>query len=835
MKFEPEIFFKDRRLSLSFPERIVFRVISYVSYSLIIAFIFTVLFSGISFFLPLALFLLLFIFERIIFINKGRSNLLFAKKSPLNSSFFLTSVSFNIIESVFDKALISKEDFSLLLFERLSGRKEISESLRRLEIPLENFFSKIKSSLKNQVFSKEENKKKLEDICCLSLKNALLNKNAYIEPEDLFMGIIFSENEKINNLLSFFSLTKDDLNKAALWSKNSKKLGFLKKLPSTIGGFAHRSFSEKPRSVNRAWTSRPTPILDKFSTDLTALARNEQVGLLIGHAKEYDEMEDILSKPEHPNVILIGEVGSGKSSLISNLAFRILKDDVPEPLFDRRLVALEIGRLIAGAKNEEIQKRIQDIISEIISAKNVILVIENIHNLLKSSSEESINIADTLIPAISSNSFSVIGTTFPREYKTIIENNSDFAGAFSKIQLEPITDKEASAILVFEGIILENQYKNKVTITIPALSKAVKIASQYFTEEMLPGSASKILKEAAADAYQNNEKEVNVSSIIKIAERKINIPLHETNQSESEKLINLEKIIHEKLIDQEEAVAAVSSSLRQYRSGLINQDGPIASFLFVGPTGVGKTELSKIIAEIEFGSKKEMIRLDMSEFQDKQSFFRLIGSPDGKIIGALTEAVSAKPFSLVLLDEFEKSHPDILNLFLQVLDDGRLTDNFGRTVSFKNTIIIATSNAHSEMIKEELASGKKMEDISESLKKKLTSFFRPELLNRFSKIIAFKNLSAEDIAKIASLKIQSLAKEIFDNKSISLSFEPAVIKKISKLGFDPVFGARPLNEAINDSIKNPLADKILKGEVKKGDKLVVLLENGIISFLSENK
>ncbi|MDD4761446.1 MAG: ATP-dependent Clp protease ATP-binding subunit [Candidatus Pacebacteria bacterium] len=835
MESDFEIYFKNSRLSMSFLERIIFRSISYIFYSLLIAFVATVFLSEIYFLFWPALGFFLFLLDRYLHLKKAEKNLLNYKNRLLNSSLFLTSQSFNILETCLDKSLISKESFSLTLLENLIKKSEISDSLSRTETPVKNILSKIISSKEAAKTSKEEIYLDLEKICISSTENALRNKNPFIEISDLFMGILTSKNKKIEEILFFFSLTPEDVNKAIIWNINKNHLRFLKHLPSSVSGFTSRSFSKKPRIMNRAWTARLTPVLDKYSTDLTSLARNESIGLLIGHAKEYDELEDVISKPEKSNAILIGEVGSGKSTIISHLAFKITRDEIAEPLFDHRLVSLEISSLIAGAKEEEIQKRVVDIVKEITEAKNIILVIENIHNLLKSSSPDSISIADTLVPAIASSSFSVIGTTFPQEYKKLIENNSDFSSAFSPITLEKITDQEAAAILVFEGIILENQYKNKLLITIPAINKAVKIANQYFGKIMLPESASKLLKEAAADAYQNREKEVNASSIIKIAERKINIPLHDISISESEKLINLEEIIHKKLINQKEAVSAISSSLRQYRSGLINQEGPIASFLFVGPTGVGKTELSKIIAEIEFGSKKEMIRLDMSEFQDKQSFFRLIGSPDGKIVGSLTEAISEKPFSLVLLDEFEKSHPDILNLFLQVLDDGRLTDNFGRTVSFKNAIIIATSNAHSDWIKEKIDSGKKMEDISQELKKKLTAFFSPELLNRFSKIIAFKNLSPEDIKKITELKLISLFKEIEENKSISIYFKEEIINKISELGFDPVFGARPLNEAINDYLKNPLAEKILREEIKKGDKLEAILKNDKIVFISKNQ
>ncbi len=438
--------------------------------------------------------------------------------------------------------------------------------------------------------------------------------------------------------------------------------------------------------------------------------------------------------------------------------------------------------------------------------------------------------ADTLLPIISSDVFSVIGTTFPKEYKEIISANGDFSSVFSKIKVEEISEDDAKSLLTFSSIIMENQYQNKIFITFPAVKTAVAIARRFLHDTPLPSSADNLLKEAAADVCESHGRIVDRNAVISIAERKINIPLHQIKEEEASTLLNLETLIHQKLVDQEEAVKAIADCLRQYRSGLQRKGGPIASFLFVGPTGVGKTELSKILAAIQFGSPSLMIRFDMSEFQDKQSFFRLIGSPDGTVGGRLTEEVSAKPFSLILLDEFEKSHPDILNLFLQVLDDGRLTDNLGRTVSFENTIIIATSNAYSEVIKERLELGQTMADISADLKKNLVSYFKPELLNRFSRIIAFKNLSLADTKKIASLQLAKLGADLLQDKNITLKFTDAAVAKIAELGYNPAFGARPLRETMDDKIKNPLAEKILKQEVKPGGVISIDFTDNNFSF-----
>ena len=447
--------------------------------------------------------------------------------------------------------------------------------------------------------------------------------------------------------------------------------------------------------------------------------------------------------------------------------------------------------------------------------------------MVKTSGQMRLSAADVLMPAIKGDAFSVIGATYPREFKQYIEPNNDFVSAFEVVRVQEISEDEAIKFLVYDSIILEDQYR--MIISFSAIKQSAMLAHKYFRQKLLPTSAEDLLKEALADASEKRKKILSGDDVIEIAQRKINIPLRAVKETEAKKLLDLEELIHRRLIDQEEAVRAVARAMREYRSGLSRKGGPISTFLFVGPTGVGKTELSKILTKIQFGATEAMIRFDMSEYQNKESIYRFIGSPDGTAGGTLTNAVLEKPYSLVLLDEFEKAHPDILNLFLQVFDDGRLTDSLGRTVDFQNTIIIATSNAHSDFIKAEIEKGRNMKDIGDELKKKLTSIFRPELLNRFSGVIVFRNLLPEHIAAIAKIQLEELAATLRD-QGVELAFDDPAIKKVAELGYDPVFGARPLRNVISDRIKSVLAEKILKNEISRGSKLTVGFKNEEFQF-----
>ncbi|MEK7089657.1 MAG: AAA family ATPase, partial [Patescibacteria group bacterium] len=548
-------------------------------------------------------------------------------------------------------------------------------------------------------------------------------------------------------------LSNTNLQEAIIFGRWKKS--FFSGIPAVIGGFV-RMFParRKRRAMNRAWTSRPTPLLDGFSTDLTDVARSGAAGFLVGHEKELDTLMQVVSRVGKPNALLVGEPGSGKSTIIEHLAYRMTKDDVPPILFDKRLISIDIGALIADTTTEVLAGRLKSIVEEVLSAGNIVLHIPNMHDLFRTGQTKSINAIDVILPVIVSEAIPVIGESFPREFKQYIEIRTDFLDQFQVVPIEEISEEDAVKYLIYNSLILEKQYG--VFITFRAIEKAVHLAHRYFHNKLLPGSAEDLLKQAIVMAKTNGAKILEANIVVAVAEQQSKIPIEKASQVEAEKLLNLESIIHERFVNQDMAVSSVSRALREYRSGLARKGGPIATFLFVGPTGVGKTELAKILTGIQFGSKDFMLRFDMSEYQDKQSIFQLIGAPNGERSGTLTDAVLKNPYSLVLLDEFEKAHPDILNLFLQVFDDGRLTDSIGHTVNFQNTIIIATSNASSVFIKEEIEKGSKIEDIAVELKKKLTDHFKPELINRFSEVIVFRDLKLEEIYIIAKFLVKDV-------------------------------------------------------------------------------
>lgn len=838
------LYFSEPRLQMSMVKRFIVRLIVYCGYMTFIVAAITFLFSDIKWLFWLGVLGLLFLADRLIHLGQAERSLALApleiKFSKINIARYLTPASLSVLERAADKASVTNSNPFVYLAKFLIKNRDVREMIARLDIEPKEFEQKINDFLKESSSGAEALSPRQIFWCEGLLKKAFevgfLNHEKFIEPRGLFVALGFSGDTAITRIFNLFSISSQDLEIALVFGRFHKKFGWLRRLPNTLGGFANHSNlvyrqggKIKHRIMNRAWTARSTPNLDSYAVDFTDLAREQKVGLLIGHQQEYDRMVDILSRAAKPNAMLVGEPGSGKETLMAHLAYEIVKDKAPASLFDKRLVALSIGNLISGVSSEDVAARINKVVEEIISAGNIILYIPDIHNLTKTSGSQYLSAADILAPIINNDSFPVIGATYPREFKNLIEPQSDFAGAFEIIRVNEVSEAEAIRLLTYDSIILESQYK--ITVSFGAIKQAVGLAHKYFRQKLLPSSAEDLLKEALADATQKGGKILRAGDVIAIAERKTNIPIHRTTKEEAEKLLNLENIIHQRLIDQEEAVKAVSRALREYRSGLSRKGGPIAVFLFVGPTGVGKTELSKILTKIQFGSENLMLRFDMSEYQDKQSFFRFIGSPDGKIAGVLTESVIQKPYSLILLDEFEKAHPDILNLFLQVFDDGRLTDNLGRVVDFTNTIVIATSNAHSDFIKTRIEAHTPIEAIAEELKKKLTDYFKPELLNRFSGIIAFKTLSKDDIEAIAGFQLKDLSRSLEETNGISLDFDEAVVKKIAELGYDPVFGARPLRGVISEKLRSPLAEKILREEIVKGNSVKAVLENKEIKFI----
>lgn len=838
MNSEPltrELYFDDPRLRMTLPGRALVRVARYVIYLLLIALNITFFLAsdpGLPWLRALGGALLLFFVDKILHFGEADIPLdEIPRSGRVNVASYLKPKAFALLEKSFDRSIMLGKNFVLETIRELAQLEEVKEGLRRLDVKSEEFLQKteelLASGAKNPM-SHEERMRYAEMIVINAMGQALSSGHEFIELRDLFSAMPLLGNDDADRLFNLFSIVPGDLERALIFSSMSKGFG---RLPNTLGGFVLNAPRVRHRIMNRAWTSRPTPTLDSYSTDLTDLAREGQAGFLVGHAEEFDRLVQTLARPVNPNALLVGEAGIGKETIVAHLALVLSKDEVPPTLFDKRLVALELENLVAGAPPEELEARIKKIVEEVIVAGNIILYIPSIHNLVRTSGTAYLSAADALMPVIMNNSFPVVGATYPRDFKQYIETRSDFAGLFDVIRVSEISEGDAEKILSYESLILEKQFH--VTVSFGAVKRAVLLAKKYFRNKFLPASAEELLKSAIVEAGRKGEKTLGPDRVVSVAESKVNIPMHEAGEEEAKKLLKLEETIHERLIDQEEAVKVIADSLREYRSGLTRQGGPIASFLFVGPTGVGKTELAKILAKIQFGSEKLMVRFDMTEYQDKQSFFRFIGSPDGTTTGALTEAIMQKPYSLVLLDEFEKAFPDILNLFLQVLDDGRLTDNLGRTVDFTNTIVIATSNAHSDIINEALNQGQSMAQIAEYLKRKLTDVFKPELLNRFSRIVVFKNLVPADLEKIVVLNLADIAKSLKD-RGIDMSIDAPVIPYFAKLGYDPAFGARPLRRVIDEKLRAPLAKNILEKKVAKGSRVKLVLRDNDLDFVPQD-
>jgi ATP-dependent Clp protease ATP-binding subunit ClpC len=825
--------FDDPRFRMTIGGRLLARIVAYIFYVFLVAATVTLFISGVQRFAIFGVLLLLFLLDRLMHRTQGDTPISAMRRTgTLNIAPLFGSIAFSVLERAFDRSLLAKQNFYLEVTSRILEVPGISEGLRRLDVPPEEFKDKLHDFLvksRSSEISQDDKKSLVASVgtlATLAFKEAVSAGHSFVEPSDLFAALVSVRDGFTDRLFNLFTIESGDLKRALILSSAAREIG---RLPRALDGFApilRRGI--RHRVINRAWTSRPTPMLDRYGTDFTDLARKSQAGFLIGHAEEYEKLVEVLARPTNPNAILVGEAGVGKETLIEHLAFMLVKDEVPKMLFDKRLVSIELQNLIAGGTSEEFGMRIAKIAEEIIAAGNIILYIPDIHNLVKSSSTAYLSAADALMPIVKSNAFPVLGTSYPREFKQLIEPRSDFVGAFEVIPVNEISVPEAETVLAYESLILER--KNHITISFGAIKRATVLAKRYFTDKLLPSSAEELLKSTLVAAEGRGEKTLGPDLVTSVAEAKVHIPLHDADKDEAEKLLHMEDIVHQRLIGQDEAVAAVAEALREYRSGLARQGGPIASFLFVGPTGVGKTELAKILADIQFGSDKMMVRFDMTEYQDKESFVRFIGSPDGKTNGALTEAIREKPYSLVLLDEFEKAFPDILNLFLQVFDDGRLTDNLGRTVDFTNTIIIATSNAHSDIINEALSKGEGMAEISDYLKTRLADIFKPELLNRFSKIVVFRDLSPADLQKIVRLNLGDLA-DLAKAQGIFLDFDPSAISEIVKLGYDPAFGARPLRRTIDEKIKAPLSSALLSKTIAKGDRVKLVYENDVFTFV----
>ncbi len=647
-----------------------------------------------------------------------------------------------------------------------------------------------------------------------------------------------------------------------------------------------------------------TPTLDKYGRDLTALAKENKFDPVIGRKKEIERVTQILSRRTKNNPCLIGEPGVGKTAVAEGLAQKIAAGEVPEILKNKRIVTLDMSGMVAGAKYRgEFEERLKKVVDEVMKAGNVILFIDEIHTIVGAGGAEgAIDASNILKPSLARGELQLIGATTIKEYRKYIEKDAALERRFQPVTVGEPTQEETVDIL--KGIRDKYEAHHGVSITDEAVEAAVKLSSRYITDRFLPDKAIDLIDEASSkkrlssltapkslkeledklDLLAKDKQEaINAQDFEKAAEIRdkenelkseieenknkwkdetsaaklvvteediadvisgwTNIPVSRLAEEESERLKNLEKTLHARVIGQDEAVTAVAKAIRRGRAGLKDPKRPIGSFLFLGPTGVGKTELSKALAESMFGSEDAMIRVDMSEYMEKHAVSKFIGSPPGYVGfeegGQLTEKIRKKPYSVLLFDEIEKAHPDVFNIMLQILEDGILTDAQGRRVDFRNTVIIMTSNLGAKNILNASASrfGFAKEDtkektaeqesanIKEKVMEEVKRAFKPEFLNRIDDIIVFERLSEENIKSIASLMLSTLTERLAAN-DIKAEFTDNAVAEIAKQGFDPVYGARPLRRAIQSKIEDMLSEKIIDGEIAKGGAVTVDAENG---------
>lgn len=822
-------FYHEPRLLLSQPGEFIVRLFSVTAYFVLAAGAILFLFlSDLSRPRYAAALVILFLIDRLMHVKEAEKTLLELKEGTANLADAVTPAAYHALNYAFRKALALREPLAPVLLERLLGRHDVLEPLRRLGVTPEAFREKLKAGAGESAGDRDTYLKEIEILAVRACDVARATGERYLEPRSIFGALAASSDPTLAQAFALFNLSPADIGQAIIFGRWKRRFARLRRLPASLGGFAHRPRFLRHRVMNRAWTARPTPTLDQYATDLTDLARAEEIGLLIGHEREFARLVEIIARPGKPNAVLVGGPGVGKSSIIAHLAFKMVKDEVPPVLFDKRLVSLELEGLLANAAPEELAGRLKAIAEEVSLAGNIVLFIPNAHDLFRTGRAKELSAVDFLLPLVKNGVIPVIAETYPKAFKQFIEPRSDFLEQFEVVEVAEISEDDAVRFLIYASLLLEAEFK--VTVTFRAVKRSVELAHRYFRNRMLPGSAIDLLKQALARAKESGQRTLDEGIVVAVAESESKVPIERAGGAEAEKLLNLEKLIHERLVDQDTAVKAVSRALREYRSGLARRGGPIATFLFVGPTGVGKTELAKILTQVQFGSKDLMHRFDMSEYQDRQSIFRFIGTPDGERTGTLTDAMLEEPYSLILLDEFEKAHPDILNLFLQVFDDGRLTDSLGRTVSFEHSIIIATSNAHSDFIKTEIEKGRAVPDIADELKKKLTAYFKPELLNRFSDVIVFRNLTVEETYAVAGFLLKEVKALLRESNHIELKVEEEALRKIAEMGYSPVFGARPLRQVISTEVKGVLAEKILRNEVPRGSTVAVSLEGGKFRF-----
>jgi ATP-dependent Clp protease ATP-binding subunit ClpC len=631
---------------------------------------------------------------------------------------------------------------------------------------------------------------------------------------------------------------------------------------------------------------KETPLLAEFSRDLTEAALKNQLDPLVGRDMEIERVQQVLCRRTKNNAVLIGEPGIGKTAIVEGLAQKVVCGDVPPFLADKRILALDISLIVAGTKYRgQFEERLKAIMKELTENPNIIVFIDELHTLVGAGSAEgSLDAANILKPALSRGEIRCIGSTTPAEYRRYIEKDRSLERRFQAIKVDPPTERETIGILL--GVKDRYEAFHNVEYTQDAIEAAVYQSSRYITDRFLPDKAIDLVDEAGARAklreagFGGSQEEPRLSQSIRVAVDELEqefapkdatqvrerldvksprrvvvdkqdidevvskwtgVPITSINQDESDKLLRMEEELHRRVISQERAISALSRAIRRSRAGLKSPNRPVGSFIFLGPTGVGKTELARALAQFLFGSDSALIRFDMSEYMEKHSVSKLIGSPPGYVGheegGQLTEKIKRNPYSVVLLDEIEKAHPDLFNLLLQVFEDGHLTDGLGNRVNFKNTIIIMTSNIGARYIHKKTSMGFQSSDaremtrtVQDMVMSEVKRTFNPEFINRIDETIVFEALSDDDLRRITQLLVDELNKNLVDRR-LRISLAPEVFDWIIELTCkDRSYGARPLRRALQRHIEDPLSEELIRGHLRTGGDLEIYLEDGSLAY-----
>ena len=689
--------------------------------------------------------------------------------------------------------------------------------------------------------------------------------DSYLGPEHILLALARDQESEAGRLLALFGLSHTKLRAAVVRGVQA-------------GEDSGRAASH-------------TKTLDQYSLDLTQAAREGKLDPVIGRADEVEETIEILSRRTKNNPVLIGDPGVGKTAIVEGIAQRIVNDEVPETLAGKRLVALDLSGMVAGTKYRgEFEERLKNVIDEVTDASDdIVLFIDELHTVVGAGSAEgSMDAGNMLKPALARGELRIVGATTIDEYRKHIEKDAALERRFQPVLIdEPSVDE---TIEILSGLKDRYEAYHRVRITPEAIVAAAELSDRYVSDRYLPDKAIDLLDQAAArvrlraktkpadrkalereisrlrrekdqavaaeeydranelkansdeleaelsvaqeDGHQR-AAEVTAEDIAEVVSRRTGIPVSQLTQEERERLLGLEAQLHERVVGQEEAVAAIAQAVRRARAGLADPNRPVGSFLFLGPTGVGKTELARALAESLFGDESAMVRFDMSEFQERHTVSRLVGAPPGYVgyeeAGQLTETVRRRPYSVLLLDEIEKAHDDVFNILLQLLDDGRLTDSQGRTVSFKNTVVIMTSNLGADRIQEHAGTGGSVDDLKDELMVALRARFRPELLNRIDEIIVFTSLEKSQLTEITRLLLDRVARRVHA-QGIELEVTDEAVGHLAEAGYDPQFGARPLRRAIQRMLENRLSEMVLGGELEPGQRVRVNLREGRLEF-----